>query len=157
VHEGILKKVFNYDYAPVSVELPIGRIFLNLSQEGIDMVEDLREFGFIDCLKLSSTSHLFLNAYKVNSEGIKILEGRNPNCKIIEGTKKIIDNLCTCPKCGQLKAVDIEFLETTGDVRIDITCMNKKCDFTQASAILDVEDVSYVAEPYLPKFEPGEQ
>ena len=34
IYEGILKRVFDYDYSPISVEILGGRRYLNISQEG---------------------------------------------------------------------------------------------------------------------------
>lgn len=151
IHYGILDQVFNYDYAPASVELQIGRKFLNLSQEGIDNIEDLREFGYIDCLKLSSTSYLFLNGYKINNEGIRVLNGEIKDASISEGSKKAIDELITCKKCGSLITVDIDLDFTTHSIGISLACSDDSCNFKVNTGMDDIEDVSYKSVPYLPR------
>ena len=54
LYEGILTKVFDYDYAPASVKVGRRRIYMNVSQEGKDDIDDLREAGLIQSLKLTN-------------------------------------------------------------------------------------------------------
>ncbi len=152
IHKGIIDGTFDYDYAPVSFELQTGRIFLNLSQEGIDNIEDLREFGFVDCMKLSSMSHLYLNAYKINSNGMKIIDGIHPEATLSEKQKEDVNTLCSCPKCKHLLHVNVDLFGHENELELKLICSNANCDYKALSNMTDIEDVSYSTEPYLPKF-----
>ena len=54
IFEGIVAGVFDYDYAPVSAMVGTKRVWLNISQEGKDDIDDVRQGGLINGLKLSS-------------------------------------------------------------------------------------------------------
>lgn len=43
IYEGIIKNIFDYDMAPMSLQIGRRRIFINISQEGKDDIEDLVE------------------------------------------------------------------------------------------------------------------
>ncbi|MBN2150153.1 MAG: hypothetical protein JW839_01780 [Candidatus Lokiarchaeota archaeon] len=143
VFEGIVDKIFvHYDYSPASVELPDGRRYLNISQEAEDDIADLRELGVISCLKLSTTTYITVNAYRVNQH--------EPPFAIPEGTKAAIDKLVRCPSCGTLLDTDLVPDPDDEENLILIHCKKEGCDFKRYSAITKIEDVSYETSPYLP-------
>jgi hypothetical protein len=45
MYECIVAKVFNYDYAPASAMVQGKRIYLNVTQEGRDNLDDMVEAG----------------------------------------------------------------------------------------------------------------
>lgn len=49
---GIIQDVFDYDYAPSSEVIGTNRLYMNISQEGKDDIDDLREAGLISGLKV---------------------------------------------------------------------------------------------------------
>ncbi|MEM2900602.1 MAG: hypothetical protein QXT63_07400 [Thermoplasmata archaeon] len=136
MHEGIERKIFDWDYAPASVMLSDGRKFVNISQEGEDDLNDLRELGLINALKLSTSRYYFITAYCVTEKGLEELK------KISIEDKQAIDSLVRCQCGGLLKTVEKEGV-------IKIKCGN--CNYEKESNILDVEDVSYISKPYMPK------
>ncbi len=143
-YEGITKQIFKrYDYAPMSVEVAggIGRRFLNISQEMEDDIADLRELGLLDCLKLSTTTYHVVNAYRIRE---------NEKMQIPEEFKKEVDNLCNCPKCGQLLETRINPNPKDEEELIEIFCRNPACGVAWYSGITAIEDVSYVTEAYIP-------
>jgi len=141
--EGIVNKVFEgYDYSPLSVELPGGRRYLNISQEGEDDIADLRELGLIACLKLSTTTYITVNAYRIISEKADLV--------VPEDFKAQVDKLITCPKCGGLLETDIVPDPDDEDNLILIFCKKGGCDYKRYSGITRIEDVSYETSPYLP-------
>ncbi|MHA1697978.1 MAG: hypothetical protein ACTSWN_03970 [Promethearchaeota archaeon] len=151
IHHGIMKGVFNYDYAPASLELEIGRVFMNISQEAVDNIQDMREAGYIDCLKLSRTSHLFINGYKISNEGLKIINGLDPELKITEENRKKIEDFISCPKCGSKITISLEMNLENKLVKTYVVCSNNRCKFRESIGMEDIEDVSYISEPYLPR------
>nr|MDO8110345.1 hypothetical protein [Candidatus Sigynarchaeota archaeon] len=143
IYEGIVAKIFEgYDYAPMSVELPGGRRYLNISQEGEDDIADLREMRLIDCLKLSTETYLTVNAYRIRDEKAQLV--------IPDDFKAQIDKLCICPKCGGLLETDIRQDPDDEDNIIVIFCRKESCDYQIYSGITKIEDVSYMTSPYIP-------
>ena len=57
IYEGIIDEVFDYDYAPQAERVKGKRIYINISQEGRDDLDDLREAGYLYALKLTSESY----------------------------------------------------------------------------------------------------
>ena len=135
MYEGIVKKVFSWDYAPASILTADGRRFVNISQEGEDDINDLRELGLIDALKLSTSRHYYITAYCVSKKGLSEV------VKLSKSDKQVIDDLIKCKCGGSVKAEEKE-----GAVVL-------KCDSCKAeepSGMMDVEDVSYVSKAYIP-------
>jgi hypothetical protein len=84
IYEGIVAKAFDYDYAPfsevrarhVSSCLPVilkvlghRRVYVNISQEGRDDIDDLREMGILDGLKVSTKGYQAVSAYHLSPKG----------------------------------------------------------------------------------------
>ena len=69
--EGITAGVLDFDYAPASYLISQGgisrRVWLNISQEGKSAIDDLREKGLLNALKLSSEDFQPITAYQVRS------------------------------------------------------------------------------------------
>ncbi len=143
IFDGIVNKVFEgYDYSPLSVELPGGRRYLNISQEGEDDIADLRELGLITCLKLSTVTYITVNAYRITSEKTDLV--------IPDDFKAQVNKLVTCPQCGGLLETDIVPDPDDEDNLILIYCKKEGCEYKRYSGITKIEDVSYVTSPYLP-------
>jgi hypothetical protein len=47
IYEGIVAEVFDYDYAPASVKVGRRLVYMNITQEGRDDLDDLREAGMV--------------------------------------------------------------------------------------------------------------
>lgn len=73
IYEGIVADVFDYDYAPLSAMVGPKRLWMNISQEGKDDIDDLREMGFINGLKLATEDLQPVTAYQVSLAGLKKL------------------------------------------------------------------------------------
>ena len=51
IYEGIVAELLDYDYAPASVKVGRRRVFMNITQEGRDDLDDLREaYMKINCV-----------------------------------------------------------------------------------------------------------
>ena len=143
--EAICEQIFeDYDYAPMSTEIPGGRRFLNISQEMEDDIADLREMGVLHCLKLSTVTYMLINAYMVTFEGLKMLKNIPPKFK------KEIDSQILCLKCKQLLETKINPNSKENDDVIYIYCKNEACEHYKFSGITEIEDVSYKTTPYIP-------
>ena len=69
-----MKKVLDYDYAPMSLLVGQKRMWLNITQEGKDDIDDLRAGGLLNALKLSSEDLQPVTAYQVSDMGKEIVE-----------------------------------------------------------------------------------
>ena len=135
IYEGILAKVFDYDYAPSPVRVANALVYVNISQEGRDDIDDLREEKFINGLKLSSTDHANQTCYRI-AEGCEKIIGKIPR-----KYKKVVDDLVYAP--GTLDLITVQW---TGSEFV----LAASGGYTCRSTITDIEDVSYVCSPYLP-------
>ena len=57
IYEGIVNSVLDYDYAPKSEHVQGALLFINVSQEGMDDLVDLREAGMLNMILLSTYQH----------------------------------------------------------------------------------------------------
>lgn len=138
MHEGIIQGVFDWDYAPSSVDYLDGREFLNVSQEGMDDINDLREFGFANGMKISTSKHNYLSAYQISLKGLEMLAG------VDEADRSPVENLVRCRHCGGLLNVSVR----NEGCFVVCECADHTEEF---SSICDVEDVSYISSPYIPR------
>ncbi len=138
MYEGIISGVFDWDYGPASIMLFEGRRFVNISQEGEDDINDLREIKLVDGLKLSTAKHQFITAYQINPKGLARLK------RVSRAHRRAVGRLIQCESCGKQIMVEVEL---GGDCYL--ICHG--CGEKRKSMIMDIEDVSYVSKPYLPK------
>ncbi|MHA1269071.1 MAG: hypothetical protein ACTSPY_04730 [Candidatus Helarchaeota archaeon] len=132
IYKGIITHVLDYDYAPISVMYMDNRRFLNISQEGEDDLDDLRDIGLINKVRLGTRSHTFIYAYLLSNNGIEYLK------TIDDEDKNAVNTYLKC-KCG--KTYEIRVL-------IDgIFFICKDCGIKIDSEITDIEDVSYKSSP----------
>ena len=132
IHRGIMKKVFKtYDFAPMLVEYLGGKRFANMSKEGEDDVADLREMGYVERLKLATSHHVYVSAYRITPVGMKKAKS------LQKKHKKAIEKLIRC-KCGG--QYDIENM-------LDPWLVCKKCGERIKVDIFDIEELAYVSSP----------
>jgi WD repeat-containing protein 35 len=74
IYEGIRHGGFDYDYSPVSVMVGSKRVWMNVSQEGKDDIDDMREGGLINGLKLSTEELQPVTAFQVSVEGMRLVQ-----------------------------------------------------------------------------------
>ncbi|MHA1263957.1 MAG: hypothetical protein ACTSRS_01880 [Candidatus Helarchaeota archaeon] len=131
--KGIRDKIFDYDYAPTSVMYKGTRKVLNVSQEGQNDLNLLREYGLVARLRLGTNRHFYFNAYGLTFEGADIFnvipqEDRDP-----------IDKLAHCKKCGALYEVIAE------EDSIYMIC--ETCNVKINTEVDDIEAVTYMCTP----------
>eukprot|EP00026_Physarum_polycephalum_P003108 Phypoly_transcript_03117.p1 GENE.Phypoly_transcript_03117~~Phypoly_transcript_03117.p1 ORF type:complete len:804 (+),score=114.88 Phypoly_transcript_03117:150-2561(+) len=135
IYEGVIQGVFDYDYAPCSEVVGTRRMFLNISQEGKDDIDDLREADLISGLKLSTSEYQSITAYQINKDGLKELEKH-----LTKDYQEAVDSFIY--RDNQLFEVYSE-----GDSFV----LKTSSGYSYTSSITESEDVSYVTSPYLPK------
>lgn len=136
-YEAIVDDVLDYDYAPIAVLVCHNgvskMVWMNVSQECLQGVDDFIAKGLCRNIKLQSRDFSAVTAFQITEKGLNFL-ARAP--------KEI------------LMAVD-DFLYRSGDilqVRFggDDFEIYTASGFSQKSGVTDTEDVSYVASPWLP-------
>ncbi|NHJ04213.1 MAG: hypothetical protein EAX90_05285 [Candidatus Heimdallarchaeota archaeon] len=135
----IRKGIFNeYDYAPISSSfLGQGRKFVNISKEGEDDLGDLREMGFLETIRLSSSKHDFITGYRSSLKSKKLIE-LLPN-----EVKERIDHIFICPKCkAENFALNIEVDKS----EFKMVC--NQCNHDEFIPLIIPEDVSYKTKAY---------
>ncbi|MBD3226933.1 MAG: hypothetical protein GF329_01995 [Candidatus Lokiarchaeota archaeon] len=133
IYYGIIKNVLDYDYAPQSVMYQDNRRYLNISQEGEDDLNDLRDEGLLNRIRLATKSHSFIYAYSLTEKGIKYID------KISEEDKKAVDSIVKC-KCSKIYDIKIK------PEIILFECIS--CGISFNSEITDIEDVAYKSTPF---------
>ena len=137
IFKGIIDEIFDYDYAPLSiVYINNSRRIMNVSQEGEDDLTDLREFDYLDKIRLATKEHSFIYAYKVTKKGKKFLE------TVSEEEKKATNPLIYC-ECGN------KFELLVLDNSIFLNC--GKDNVTLDTGIMEIEDVAYQSKSYVLK------
>ena len=134
LYEGIVQRVFEYDYAPASEVVETARVYLNVTQEGKDDLDDLVEGKLVKGLRLSTKEHQSVTAYQISPSGLLLIGKRLP-----DEERQLVDDLCL---------IDGKLLQVVWE---DSKFLLRTTTFTRESTITDAEDVSYVVSPYLPR------
>eukprot|EP01052_Picozoa_sp_SAG31_P014017 SAG31_NODE_858_length_11437_cov_38.887049_3_plen_844_part_00 len=140
MYEGIVAQVLDYDYAPQSIKVGRRRIFMNITQEGRDDIDDLREAGLVLSLKLTNNLNNNITAFKASKQGELALD------VLDEEIKARIDNFVQHrPGPKGLKRVR---WNGQGPGNFELYC--PASEYMVRSTVTDCEDVSYVTSPYVP-------
>jgi hypothetical protein len=130
VRLGIFKK---YDSAPMMVDYKGSRRYANISKEGEDDVADLREMGLVERLKLATSHHIYVSAYRITPAGKDITKD------IEKEHRAAIAKLLACKKCGG--EVDIEARDDAPYLLCD------ECGEEVRVEIFDIDEVPYISRP----------
>lgn len=135
INRGIRTGTFEeYDAAPQLVDYMGVTRFANISNEGADDVAELREMGLVERLKLATSHHIYVSAYRIT------LAGKDTVRDIEKEHHAAIDKLLACGKCGG--EVDIE-------ARPDSPYMVcRQCGGEEKVNIFDIDEVPYVSRPH---------
>lgn len=135
VNRGITLKVFEeYDFAPQLVDYMGSVRYASISKEGEDDVADLREEGYLERLKLATSHHVYVSAYRITGKGEAAIQ------LFDKKYKEEIDEIVKCKKCsGEMKI----------ESRVDspyLIC--KRCGFEEKINIFKIDDVPYISKPF---------
>jgi hypothetical protein len=134
INRGVRMGTFkDYDTAPMLVDYKGSTRFANISKEGEDDVADLREMGLVERLKLATSHHIYVSAYRITRAGKDIVKD------IEKEHHAAVDKLLACRSCGG--GVDIE----ARDDAPYLVC--RKCGEVEKVAIFDIDEVAYVSRP----------
>lgn len=138
MYECIVAGVFDYDYAPASAMVSGKRIYLNVTQEGRDHLDDLVEARLVRALRTITEDKQPVVAYQITEEGLERLR-TSPLTRQDRGE---IDDVIRDPQ-GDLLMVSYNEDD-------EVFRMHSENAFCVDSTITETEDVSYVSSPYLP-------
>ena len=144
LYEGIVAQIFDFDYAPSSEGIGTTRVYMNISQEGRDAIDDLREGGLVSTLTVASTEYETITAYQANKESWRILD------QMSDEEKHIVNTLVYAPVDGGKSSVESRLMEVFWDAGQTKFVLCASNGFAKASSVTEVEDVSYVCSPYIP-------
>mmetsp|Transcript_4406 Transcript_4406/g.13010 ORF Transcript_4406/g.13010 Transcript_4406/m.13010 type:complete len:570 (-) Transcript_4406:1335-3044(-) len=138
VYEAIIEEILQYDYGPASRPICYNgvtrNVWMNISQECVAALEDFIMKGLVYHVKLQSRDFTTVSAFQITDKGQGFL--------------------ARAPKTITLKVDD--FLYRAGDI-LQVRFNGQEFEmYTDAgycvlSKVTDIEDLSYVSSPWLPK------
>ena len=134
--EGVIREIFDWDYAPASVFTSEGRTFINISQEGEEDLYALLLDDYVHNLKLTTSEHRNITAYQITQRGQGFLD------KIFIEDRDIVHGLVQCPQCQSRLMVQKR------QEHFYLACEKAGCGYSYRSSITEAEDVSYFCIPY---------
>jgi hypothetical protein len=138
INMGVKSKVFmGYDFAPTLVDYMGSTRFANISKEGEDDVADLREAGMVERLKLATSHHVYVSAYRITPKGQEFVK------TLDKSDQKPVEKLVKCKKCKSELDIDAR------DDAPYLIC--KKCGQAEKVDIFDIEELAYISEPVFSK------
>ena len=138
ITRGITLGIFKeYDSAAQLVDYMGSVRFAKISKEGEDDIADLRTEGLIERLKLATSHHVYVSAYKITHLGIQTVS------KLEQKHKDAVDKIIRCGKCKD--SADIQSKEDSPY----LIC--KKCKVKEKVDIFDIDEVSYESKPIFSK------
>ena len=143
IYECIRAKALDYDYAPMAQTVGTRRMWLNISQEGVDDLDDMREVGFLVGLKLSSKNYTNTTAFRLTDAGYQHLK-----VHLRRRDKAAIDEVIYSDKL-QLTPRNLFLVEYNKEDAV--FCLRSASGVERVSDITDIEEISYVSSPYVPK------
>ena len=143
IYEGCVRdRTFTYDYAPQST-LVSGACsrHLNVCQDGKDDVDDLRERGFVDALKVTSKAYDHATLLGISEAGKEFLHRVVVSGTLSASMRRSVDAL--------VRGENRELLRVTYDRRESEFYLETSSSRVR-STVTDIEDVPYVISPYFP-------
>ncbi len=143
IYEGCVRdRTFSYDYAPQST-LVSGACsrHLNVCQDGKDDVDDLRECGFVDALKVTSKAYDHATLLRISKAGKEFLHRVVVSGTLSASMRRSVDAL--------VRGENRELLRVTYDRRASDFYLETSSSRVR-STVTDIEDVPYVSSPYIP-------
>jgi hypothetical protein len=134
INRGVRSGTFEtFDTAPTLVDYKGTTRFANISKEGEDDVADLREMGLVERLKLATSHHIYVSAYRITPAGKDVVKD------VGKEHVAAIDQLLACKSCNG--RVDI----VARDDSPYLVC--PACGAEEKVALFDIAEVSYVSRP----------
>lgn len=153
IYEGIVKEVFAFDYAPMSVQVSVSggqrRLWMNISQEGKAATDDLREWHLLNGLKTTTADSLPITCIQLSERGADLTKLIPPDLK------DPVDDLCypegAPHEYRYLLQCDFD-AEEEAFFTFNEVPEGEAFHVKRESEVTETEDVSYVSSPWLPDF-----
>jgi hypothetical protein len=134
IYRGVLQRLFkNYDIAPMLVDYMGVVRYANISKEGEDDIADLRVMELVERLKLATSHHIYVSAYRITHKGLAEV------ARIDDKHRMSVDKIIKCKKCSGATEI-----ETLPDAPY-LFC--KKCSARERVDIFALEDLAYTSSP----------
>ena len=143
IYECIRAGALDYDYAPMAETIGSKRVWLNISQEGVDDLDDMREVGFLVGMKLSSKNYNNSTAFRLTSAGYQHLKTH-----LRRRDRAAIDEVIYADKI-QTTPRNLYVVKWSDDDQLFY--LQSGSGSERDSDITDIEEVSYVSSPFIPK------
>ena len=149
-YEGIVAGALDFDYAPlsrlVSQHGKSRRVWLNVSQEGKTALDDLRERGLVNGLKLSTEDFQPVTAFQTSLKGMEMIKQMGPDLLAeVDAFTHLDVQGKSASSIDPQNLLLVSFSAEQGKFEL-IT----KEGLHKYSGVSETEDVSYVSSPYLP-------
>ena len=146
--EGIVGEILEEpDYAPASVIVSqdgtSARVWLNITQEGKSLVDELREHTMLNGLKLSSSGGQPITCFQVSDFGKEFLK------TVPQSYKDSVDSYIYGPPGCTITPDNLLRIGFDPDERV--FTLSSEAGYKVTSTITETEDVSYVSSAYLPQ------
>jgi len=142
IYEGIVAGIFDYDYAPAPDIVDGKRVYMNISQEGRDDLDDLRETGMLYGLKLSSKKYQSTVALRITAIGEEHLRRM-----LTAEDRDAVHSVAYAP--GESHTLR-NLLKVTWESKSARFMLLSDAGYKMESTITEIESVSYVSSPYIP-------
>ena len=130
IKNGIL---VDYDYAPTLVDYMGTVRFANISKEGEADIADLRVEGLLKRLKLATSHHIYVSAYRITPNGLEYISSFDSDIT------NPIDALIKCKTCAQIMSIEAR------DDSPYMVC--KSCKEEIMVDIFNIRELAYVSRP----------
>jgi len=142
IYEGVVREVFDYDYAPQAENVYGGvRMYLNISEDGRDDLDDLRELKMLKALKVTSEQYDHSTLLKITSKGVEFIKRMQSNNLLTAAMRKMVESLIF--EAGML--IEVRFDKVAKSFSLTVPQLG----FSIPSTITDIEEVPYVSSPYI--------
>jgi len=148
IYECISAGLIGFDYAPELVTVPDSeehhQMWLNVSQEALMLLDDLRERKLVRWLRAYTKTFQTAHSVQISKKGVKVL--KSVPAGMFEDTNHVIyaPNYLTGNQFVDLLEVEYD--------RKDFTLRGKKTQYSRVSDITKLERVSYVTSSFVPTF-----
>jgi len=108
VFEGIVAGVMDMDYAPAPVLVNSKRVYLNISHDGKDDIDDLREVKLVNSMKMTTSMQQTISCYQLSELGSRLLtQGEGVGIELgarLVAAKDAVDSFTMDEDLGRLEA-----------------------------------------------------
>ena len=148
IYECITAGILDFDYAPCLVDLSYKgstkKIWMNISQEACTAIDELKMFGMIASVRMYTEDCQPITSYQTTKSGLRMI-------KAVPAA--LHDELKHVVYVPDKENTYSDIVRIAWDNRKSVFLLrSSKSGYHRESTVTDIEDVSYVCSPYIPKF-----